>query len=165
MPRWAAAALLLALLFTAYCFLAFWGDVARESPEQAWVWPAAWIPSLAFVPLVWLFFGRLRVAVENRVLSVRFGFWPLVHREFALERIASAVPIRYRPILNFGGWGIRRGRHDGRATLAYSLQGSTGVLLTLTAPVSGLWLRTDRILIGSLDAEALADVLNAARAS
>lgn len=41
----------------------------------------------------------------------------------------------------------------------YSLRGTSGVLLTLTRPIDTLFLRTDRILIGSSQPLQLADHL------
>ena len=70
------------------------------------------------------------------------------------EEIEHAEAVSYRPILDYGGWGIRYGLGRG---WAYSVDGHHGVLVRLT---SG---RT--FLIGSRRAEDMAAAINALRTS
>lgn len=121
----------------------------------------AWAPFLVGVPLILLplMFGRLLIRVDAERLLAQFGFlgWPA--QRIPLEQIERARAVTYRPILQFGGWGIRTGRFEGERTSVYTVRGSTGVLLELEEErrVSGF--RTKRFLVGSLEPERLLAVL------
>ena len=80
---------------------------------------------LVTLGLVWLFFAMaLIVEVRSDGLSVHLK--PLKHRLVEYRDIASVEACQYRPIVEYGGWGIRRGR-DG---WAYNVSGNQGVRLT-----------------------------------
>lgn len=85
--------------------------------------------------LIW--FSRLDVAVRDRELVIRFVPFHLQPRRIALDEIAEAQARRYRPIVEYGGWGIRYGFKG----MAYNVSGDEGVQLTLR--------NGRRILIGS----------------
>ena len=71
----------------------------------------------------------------------------LGRRRFAFDDIASCEARTYRPLLEYGGWGIRWGP-SGRA---YNVKGNRGVQLVLS---SG-----KRLLVGSQKAEELATAI------
>ncbi len=97
-----------------------------------------------------LFWGELRTEVHDDALHVRF--FPLTRRHvFAWADVASAEPRSYRPIREYGGWGVRWGP-SGRA---YNVSGKRGVQLVLADG--------KRVLIGSRRAEELALAIEAAR--
>lgn len=78
---------------------------------------------------------RLVTTVYDDRLEVQL--WPLTHRVIPFPAIASASMRTYRPIREYGGWGIRGlGRNR-----AYNASGDQGVQLVLT--------NGDRVLIGS----------------
>ncbi len=116
------------------------------------------LPCVACVAALVLL-GRLTISIEDRVLKLRFGLLPVIGKEIPLALVSSAEPVRYRPIREFGGWGIRRGSFRDTPTAVYSLRGSSGVLLTLEVPIDTLFARTDRVLIGSRAPEQLAQSL------
>ena len=89
----------------------------------------------AAVALMW--FARLDVAVRDRELVIRFVPFHLRPRRIALDEIAEAQARRYRPIMEYGGWGIRYGFKG----MAYNVSGDEGVQLVLR--------NGRRILIGS----------------
>lgn len=64
-----------------------------------------------------VFFARLRVELDERLL--RFHFGPFGRTLDAAE-IRSVEPAPY-PALPFGGWGIRFGRMGGHSARAYSV--------------------------------------------
>jgi hypothetical protein len=100
---------------------------------------------------VLLLFARLRLEVEVRAGELRIRFRPFVNRTIPLDRIVSCEARTYRPIREFGGWGIRYGFGG----MAYNVQGNEGVQLTF---VDG-----KRLLIGSQSAEELAGAIDRAR--
>ena len=160
----AAWVVLVLLALFAVCALAFMGlraGVAAEVPGLLWLWDLIWIQTLLITIGVPLFFGRMQVFVGEGMLVVRFGFVPAIRKEIPLERIASAEAVHYRPIRDFGGWGLRRGMFAGARTAIYSMRGSTAVLLSLERPIHACFLNTDRILIGNLESRRLAEHLNA----
>ena len=96
--------------------------------------------------------GRLRTEVRPDGLYVRLVPFTRQHC-YAWDVIVSAKARRYRPILEYGGWGIR----FGRSGKAYNVYGNRGVQLEFA---SG-----KKLLIGSQRPEALALAIAAARGS
>jgi len=98
-----------------------WGN----NPAPGWV-----------VVLMWLVFGiglpiamrwvRLIVHVNDETLDIRYV--PFRHRVIPLDTIADATPVRYRPLHDFMGWGIRWMPKRG---WVYSVAGDEGVQLVL----------------------------------
>lgn len=91
--------------------------------------------------------ARLITIVDREGVGV--AFVPFTSRYIPFTEIAAVEPLRYRPIREFGGWGIRWG---GRNRIAYNVSGDRGVELTLT--------NGQRILIGSQAPEELARIIS-----
>ncbi|MBN1636816.1 MAG: hypothetical protein JW920_09895 [Deltaproteobacteria bacterium] len=85
--------------------------------------------------IVWLIFGvglpafvisaRLETRVRSDGIYLRFIPWQRTFRKIALDDLHVAQVRNYRPLLEFGGWGIRKNR-QGRA---YTISGTFGVQL------------------------------------
>ncbi len=98
------------------------------------------------VLVIWLAFGiglplfayYTRLITDVRTDGVYIRFFPLHSRTVALNDIVTYEARQYRPLGEFGGWGIRIGRHKKRA---YNMSGNQGVELELTDGT--------RLLIGS----------------
>jgi hypothetical protein len=92
----------------------------------------------------------MRTTVANEGISIVFGFlFPLYIRHIPLESVKDAEAVRYEPLQDYGGWGIRGwGKRK-----ALNARGEFGVLLTL---------RDDtKLLIGSQEPQELeASILN-----
>jgi hypothetical protein len=111
--------------------------------------------AVALIPAVTLLaaaallgFGELRVHVRDDGLYLRLFPLTRQHR-FAWETLAHCEARTYRPILEYGGWGVRGGR-GGRA---YNVSGNRGVQLELRDG--------RRLLIGSRRANELAAAIHA----
>ena len=143
----------------------FRDEVRASDPGISWLWDAAFVPSILAIPAVMQWLGRLEILVDGDALRLRFGFWRPYEKRIPLADVLRAEAVRYRPIRQFGGWGIRWGRFGGQATSVYSIRGNEGVLLVLSRPVRTLFFHTGQVLIGSLQPERLAAHLNALRAS
>ncbi len=91
--------------------------------------------------------GFLRMTTEVMPTDVRvwFGWIPTYRRFVAIGDVRKIEVVQYRPILDYGGWGIRGGR-DGERVL--NARGNRGVRLDLADGT--------RLLIGSQRPEALA---------
>jgi hypothetical protein len=82
-------------------------------------------------------------------LRVWFGWLPTYRRSIAIESIRSVDVVTYRPIAEYGFWGIRSGRDGERALIA---RGNRGVRIELTDG--------SKLLIGSQKPELLAAALD-----
>lgn len=91
--------------------------------------------------------GVLKMTTEVHPGDVRvwFGWIPTYRRIINLSGVSAVEVVRYRPIRDCGGWGIRRGRGYDRV---FSARGDQGVCLTFTDG--------SKILIGSQKPEPLA---------
>lgn len=99
------------------------------------------------VALIWLLFGvglpvlfwSLRLVTEVRGDGIYYKFFPfqLSFRKIAFPDVRQFEATTYRPLLDYGGWGIRYGL-GGKA---YNVSGNRGVRLALA--------NGKRLLIGS----------------
>ncbi|PKL42072.1 MAG: hypothetical protein CVV39_08990 [Planctomycetes bacterium HGW-Planctomycetes-1] len=101
--------------------------------------------------VMFLVYG-FRLITEVRSDGVYIKFWPISwkFKRIGFEEIIRCYARKYRPIAEYGGWGIRWGG-SGKA---YNASGNMGVQLEL---ING-----KRLLIGSQQAEKLAETINAA---
>lgn len=82
--------------------------------------------SVTFIPICALYLlFRLETRVSARELAIRL--FPMPERRILKSDIASTEVIQYRPIQDFGGWGLRHGR-GGKI---YSARGNWAVKLNL----------------------------------
>jgi hypothetical protein len=90
------------------------------------------------------FFRSLKLVTELRDDHLRLRFSPICTRRVLYTEIKSAQARTYRPIVEYGGWGIRWSLKNG---MAYNVSGNMGVQLELT--------NGKRLLIGSQRADEL----------
>ena len=108
------------------------------SPRTGWPFvtiAAQAVALLGVAVLLWTF--RLETVVQPAGLSIRCTPFHRRWRQFAPQDLSDCYARSYRPILEYGGWGIRCG-WKGRA---YNVSGHEGVQLVLQ--------NGKRILIGS----------------
>ena len=95
--------------------------------------------------VIWLFLAsKLETVVKRDGLFVRFYPFHLRQRKIPLEDVVNFRSVTYRPIWNYGGWGMRFAR-GGRA---YNVSGREGVRLEFN--------NGKHLLIGSQRSEELA---------
>ncbi len=87
-----------------------------------------YIPIFIMSLLIVLFL-IMRLEVEVGESSFRYRFIPFLPfwREFEISSIQSAEAVKYRPIIEYGGWGIRYGR----GIWAYTVSGNRGVVIRI----------------------------------
>lgn len=126
-----------------------------------------WVPVLVGAGLLLLpaMFGRLVFRVDEEAVTATFGLlgWPA--QRILLSRIATARIVSYRPIRQFGGWGIRTGRFEGKNTSIYSVRGDRGVLLELNEPRRICGFKTARFILGTTEPERLAAAMGKPQAN
>ncbi len=101
---------------------------------------------------LYLFF-RAELTTEVRPSGLFLRYFPF-HRTFQqipLENLRSCQARKYRPIVEYGGWGIR----VGFARKAYNVSGNHGVELVYKAG--------NKLLIGSKKADQLATAIDSIR--
>jgi len=107
---------------------------------------------VVFSVITFLLMGaKLTVHVSAEGLSVQY--WPFhwQPQRIDLRAVASVEAVRYKPILEYGGWGIRYRRHG----KAYNVRGNEGVLLT--------YRHGRTLLLGSQRAKELAQAIEQVR--
>ncbi len=97
----------------------------------------------------WILYLKLSVVVDGEAVHIRFRGLP-VNRRIRFHEITEFEAITYRPVVEYGGWGVR---WRGRGKIAYSVSGNEGVRLSLDDE--------KEVLVGSFRAEGLASVLAA----
>lgn len=122
-PHWADALFWGAMLITSFASLA---GLDSDLPEAARI-PFA-VGILAFgLGMRWVV-GGMTVRVDDTGLFIHLGKVPLLHRRVSFEDIEGLDVVRYRPLKEFGGWGIRGW---GKKT-AWTTRGDQAVRLYLT---------------------------------
>jgi len=101
------------------------------------------IIAVSAAPIFLIYFVKLETEVRDEGLFIKFR--PFHRRWVALpfSDILEANPITYKPIRDYGGWGIRYGP-EGKA---YNVSGNKGVLLKFD--------KGPNILIGSTNHQVL----------
>jgi hypothetical protein len=95
--------------------------------------PGLWLPLVfpaAFMLLIVALFAFTRLVTEVGTDGIAAAFRPLQTkpRYISYSDIAEFRAVTYRPIMEYGGWGIKKGRNG----LAYNVSGNRGLLLTLS---------------------------------
>jgi hypothetical protein len=104
---------------------------------------------LVLLMIVILFLLHMTTEVTPTDLQVWFGWIPTYRRIVPVDTVQSVEVVTYRPIADYGFWGIRSGQDGERALIA---RGNRGVRLELADG--------SKLLIGSQKPELLAAALD-----
>lgn len=80
--------------------------------------------------MLWIWFSlKLEVWIDRN--GIHFRFFPLIYKEriISKEEIQRFEIRKYNPIINYGGWGLKRSFKWGKA---YNVSGNIGLQLYLT---------------------------------
>lgn len=107
-----------------------------------------WIPIVVLVLLIVLFwFTKLETFVYKDRIEIIFS--PFIKKKiFKISELEKLEVIKYNPILDYGGWGIRFG--------AYNVSGNMGLKMYFKTKKSF----RDSILIGTQKPEELSKIIN-----
>ena len=127
--------------------------IALQAGAHSIVRGLAAVPALVSWALIaWLWVGRLETEVGSEQVCLRY--WPLwFPKRIALSEIESSEAIQYRPIRDYGGWGIRWGRGG----WIWNVYGNRGVRLNFN--------NGKHFVIGTQQPDPLAAAIEAARGS
>jgi hypothetical protein len=107
------------------------GQPYGEEPmsNNGLIWSS--IGSFVVVSTVFIFILNGSLVTEIWTDGIRYKFTPLIRkmRHIPLEQIIDVEVAKYRPVLEFGGWGWRR-RLLSRKT-AFNVSGNIGIRVTL----------------------------------
>lgn len=82
------------------------------------------------IPLgLYSFMGQLRTRVTQEGVDISWGFSEVISKKIPFDKIEGAEPVKYSPIGEFGGWGIRMG---GKQKQAWTIRGKRAALLHLS---------------------------------
>jgi len=109
---------------------------------------SAVLPIIILAGILPLLFGRLLISISAHTLHIQFGYTGFMKKDIHVSAIKDARVVTYKPLRQFGGWGIRCGKFEGMKTGCYSMKGDKGVLLELTHTVRVCLSKTDRVIIG-----------------
>jgi hypothetical protein len=130
-----------------------WGPVAALLAHRWSIeFSLAALIGLALPLLLAIFLLQMTTEVTATEVRVWFGGVPLYRRVLSIDSIRRYAVVRYRPIADYGGWGVRAGR-DGERVL--NARGDRGVRLELADG--------SKLLIGSQRPEELAETIERAR--
>lgn len=146
-PPWVMAILVVALASSLFAPLVEQGLSALGEPDTLVV---LGVVLLVFV-LVWLLLLGLTVVLWTDALEVGLGKGWVIRTRIPLENIETTEVVTYRPLRDFGGWGVR----GTRKRRAWTASGNRAVKLTLTDG--------RQIWIGSETPERLDERIRAAR--
>ena len=124
------------IMWRGFILQLFYGIPAGNSPASDAVTIIAWVLIGLVLPL-FIYVNRLITEVRRDDLYIRFFPYHMAFRKILWREIKSFEERTYRPLREYGGWGIRRGFGG----WAYNVSGKRGVQLEL---MSG-----KRLLIGS----------------
>ncbi len=122
-----------------------WGD--KPMPDLM-----LWIVFVFFGILFPLFMLSIKLVVETREDVLLISFVPLRTRLVTYDTIARCEVRTYRPLMEYGGWGIKWG---GKKGWSYTIGGNQGVQLELHDG--------KKLLIGSRKPEELAAAIEQRR--
>ena len=98
------------------------------------------------ISLLFIYF-RLETRINEDGIYVRFFPLQFTYKKYAWAEISKSYLRQYRPILEYGGWGIRYGMKG----KAYNVSGNIGLQLEF---ISG-----ERLLIGTNNPKELTETL------
>ncbi len=104
---------------------------------------------MGLLMVVIIFLLHMTTEVTPSDLRVWFGWIPTYRRFVPIESVRSVDVVSYRPIADYGFWGIRSGRDGERALIA---RGNRGVRIELKDG--------SKLLIGSQRPELLAEAID-----
>lgn len=106
-----------------------------------------WVLAGIILP-VFMYFCKLTVSVDKCGVKFRYFLLQIKYREVKFEDILLYEIVKYKPLREYGGWGIRMGKYG----IAYTVKGNRGIMFKLK--------NGKRILLGSQRADEFIKALD-----
>lgn len=147
---WVYALLALMVIFGVAISLLGKSDGPGVGPEggQSLQLPVVLLVSITLPTILIVGVLRMTTEVDDTGIRIWFGWVPTIQRSISLTGLERVEPVRYRPLVECGGWGIRGGPGGERV---YNARGDLGVRLHFRDGT--------RILIGSQRPDELAEAI------
>ena len=144
LPLWVYPLIAPPVVLAWWFFVREWilGIPLEARPAPAWL---AWVVFLSVGVGLPLLLATLRLKVVMRKDELWFRYFPFWAKIIPLSEISSCEMRRFRPLRDYGGWGLKGTPWAG---MSYTVRGNKGAQLVLK--------NGKRILIGSQRAEELA---------
>jgi hypothetical protein len=128
--RWLLV-VLMAISFTIFA-IALWETITNPKTTNTFVPTLLSIIAMAIPIAVTILFFILKLETEIRSDGLYVRFYPMHirYKKFTTDNLQQHYARRYRPILEYGGWGIRCS-FTGKGK-AYNVSGNKGLQLVLT---------------------------------
>ncbi len=97
------------------------------------------------IPFIF-YFVKMNTEIDEQGININYSHF--YKRKILFNEIAEAYVRKYRPIIEYGGWGLKGWKKSNRA---YNIRGDKGLQLEL--------LNSDRVLIGTQKPEELAKII------
>ncbi len=143
---WAVVGPITLLMWWGFIQQIFLGIPFGTNPGPDWLIWLVWVAFGLILPTA-LAFCQMRTHVDENGLQITYI--PFFQRTIPFGQISECEAVTYKPILHYGGWGIRWSPGKGSA---YNVSGNQGVQLVLQDE--------KKLLIGSQKAEELAEAIN-----
>lgn len=124
-PGWVLVMILAALAAATVAIL------STPPSDRGLAWALGLGPAVAITLVIALLFDRLRIQVTREAVVVSFGALGWIRKRIGLDQIREMEPVRYRPIRDFGGWGIRFSWTD-PSKRAWTIRGDRALRLRLS---------------------------------
>ena len=148
---WLWALVIIAAGFAWFAFIyELFGSLSEGGEDgEIWITALVWVLVGLGMPALFLF---CRLVVEVRRDGLYYRYHPFHRRthHIARDQIKTAAARTYRPIAEYGGWGLRGAWKKGGGS-AYNVYGNRGLQLELA--------NGKRILFGSQRADELASAV------
>jgi hypothetical protein len=125
------------------------GQPLGDNPLPDWAAWVLWVVIGLGLPLLFL---TIRLVTEVTADQVVIRYRPLTRRSISLADIQQATARTYKPIAEYGGWGLKGWSSR---NIAYNVSGHQGVQLVLRDG--------RRVMLGSQRAEELAQAIETQR--
>ncbi len=108
-----------------------WSGIIKQKPNENpetfnWIMIVTLGSTLLFS--IWFVCIKLNTVINSDGIEVKFHFIPFCHRSINWEDIQSVQLIKYSPISDYGGWGVRYS-HVGKGW-CYNVAGEYGIYIT-----------------------------------
>lgn len=120
----------------------------RPLSNSALIFTGGFFISLSILLLILFSRMKLTTRIQEEKLLIKFNPFHGKFMEIPLEDIQKCKLKEFNPILDYGGWGIRKNR-DGKA---YIISGNRGIMLEFS--------NNERLLVGSQKSRKLLEIID-----